>query len=62
MRKEGSAKEQNSPKKSFTLEQSGLAGTKCHLPIPRGLASLQSRDLIPTTFPELPCLIPKSAS
>lgn len=61
MRKEGNSKEQNSPK-DFTMEQSGLAGTKCHLPIPRGLASLQSRDLIPATFPELPCLIPKSAS
>lgn len=60
-RKEESSKEQNSPK-SVTLEQSSLAGTECHLPIPRGLASLQSCDLIPTTFPELPCLIPKSAS
>lgn len=35
-------------------KQSGLAGTKCHLPIPGGLASLQSCDLIPPTFPEVP--------
>lgn len=61
MKKEGSSNEQNSPK-SVTVEQSGSAGTKCPIPIPRGLAPVQSRDLIPATFPELPCLIPKSAS